>query len=202
MRFLRFFYGFLKIFCVLSFLLVLYLTPWEHKPQTNTIRPPEGEISIVVRKPILPFTTGVLEIRDVRGLWKSYPVTVGTVMGDKIRKGDKRTPEGVFYICAKHQSKKFRLSLGLSYPSRVHADRGLKNGSIDQATHRRIQHAWDHKEMPPWDTPLGGEIMIHGGGLVKLWMFYASTNGCVRMDDTNMSEVYALAKIGTQVTIL
>ena len=51
-------------------------------------------------------------------------------------------------------------------------------------------------EIPPWDTPLGGEIFIHGGGSGSDW-----TWGCVALDDDDVRELYRAVRVGTPVTI-
>lgn len=193
----------LGFLCLLCGGLLVYLTQSTPVTLPHRVGPPQGKISIVVRKPFLHFFTGTLEIWDEDGLWKTYPVIVGIMPGNKTREGDKKTPEGMFYICTKQPSKLFHLSLGLSYPSLEHATQGLLDKRIDQQTYARIQRALDRKEQPPWNTALGGEIMIHGGGLVKFWqIFYVGTRGCIRMADAEMKEVYQYAKMGTRVKIV
>ena len=65
---------------------------------------------------------------------RAYRVGLGfSPTGDKVRQGDGRTPEGSFYVCVKNAASKFYLSLGLSYPGREHAARGLRDGVIGRA---------------------------------------------------------------------
>lgn len=42
------------------------------------------------------------------------------------------------------------------------ADRGFLQGIITQLQRDAIYSAIDSKGCPPWDTALGGHIMIHG----------------------------------------
>lgn len=42
------------------------------------------------------------------------------------------------------------------------ADRGFLQGIITQLQRDAIYSAIDSKRCPPWDTALGGHIMIHG----------------------------------------
>jgi hypothetical protein len=66
-----------------------------------------------------------------RNLVRTYRVGLGlSPVEDKIRAGDRRTPEGEFYICMKNSHSQFYLSLGLSYPNQKHAERGLRDGLI------------------------------------------------------------------------
>jgi murein L,D-transpeptidase YafK len=94
--------------------------------------------------------------------------------GDKQQQGDGRTPEGEFYVCVKKPNSAFYKSLGLSYPAPRHAERALVAGNISHEQFARIVHAIENKSRPPWDTKLGGQIFIHGGGAQGDW-----TRGCV-----------------------
>ncbi|HVG18270.1 MAG TPA: L,D-transpeptidase [Blastocatellia bacterium] len=116
--------------------------------------------------------------------------------GDKTRQGDGRTPEGSFYVCVKNPDSKYHLSLGLSYPNKEHAARGLRGGLITRAQHDQIMNALEAKARPPWDTPLGGEVFIHGRGSKSDWTF-----GCVALDDGDMEELFAAIPKGTPVVI-
>lgn len=149
-------------------------------------------------------TPGVLVEKSIRRLTvldggkrvKRYRVVVGTNAGDKEQEGDRRTPEGDFYICYKNPQSRFTLSMGLSYPSVEDAQRGLRQGLISQEQHDQIVKAISEGGVPPWYTPLGGEIMIHGGGSNR-----TGTAGCVGMDDGDVRELYNALEIGTPVTI-
>ncbi|MFP5263534.1 MAG: murein L,D-transpeptidase family protein [Blastocatellia bacterium] len=116
--------------------------------------------------------------------------------GDKARQGDGRTPEGSFYVCVKNSKSRYYLSLGLSYPSERHAARGLRDGLITRAQHDQIIRALGSKARPPWDTPLGGEIFIHGHGSKSDWTF-----GCVALEDGDMKELFDATPEGTQVVV-
>ena len=51
--------------------------------------------------------------------------------------------------------------------------------------------------MPPQKTRLGGEIYIHGGGTSNDW-----TEGCVALENDEMSVLFEAIPIGTPVKIL
>jgi murein L,D-transpeptidase YafK len=130
-------------------------------------------------------------------LLRTYPVKLGfNPVGDKIRQGDKRTPEGSYYICMKNPRSKYHLSLGLSYPSIEDAARGLEQKLITKNDHDRIIEKISKKSIPPWDTPLGGEIFIHGGGETWDW-----TYGCVALRNQDIEELFKVVTVGTQVVI-
>ena len=130
-------------------------------------------------------------------LLRTYPVKLGfNPVGDKVRQGDKRTPEGSYYICMKNPRSKYHLSLGLSYPSIEDAERGLEQKLITKSDHDRIIERISKKSIPPWDTPLGGEIFIHGGGESWDW-----TYGCVALCNKDIEELFKVVALGTEVVI-
>lgn len=116
--------------------------------------------------------------------------------GDKAIEGDGRTPEGDFYVFTKNPESRFFLSLGISYPSREDAERGLAEGLISEEEHRAIADAINEKRMPPQKTKLGGEIYIHGGGEKSDW-----TEGCIALKNNEMQALFDAIPVGTPVTI-
>ena len=99
-------------------------------------------------------------------------------------------------MCVKNPKSKFYLSLGLSYPNEQDAARGLKAGVITQSQYEEIAGAIRRRGQPPWKTPLGGEIFIHGHGATGDW-----TRGCIALDDEPMRALYEVVPAGTPVTI-
>jgi len=120
-----------------------------------------------------------------------------TPEGDKVRQGDGRTPEGEFQVCMKNPKSSFYLSLGLTYPNAEDAERGLRDGLITRAQHKSITRALDAGRCPPWNTALGGEIFIHGGGTASDWTF-----GCVALENPEIKELFDTLPAGTPVRIL
>ena len=60
-----------------------------------------------------------------------------------------------------------------------------------------IVRAIQHKQRPPWNTPLGGEVMLHGGGTTAGdW-----TWGCVALANPDIKELFAAIPLGTPVRI-
>lgn len=126
-----------------------------------------------------------------------YPVGLGfSPKDDKARQGDGCTPEGSFYVCVKNDRSNFYLSLGLSYPNKEHAERGLRDRLITRAQYDEIMSALRRRARPPWNTRLGGEIFIHGNGSQSDW-----TWGCVALDNDNMKELFDAIPKGTPVSI-
>jgi murein L,D-transpeptidase YafK len=130
-------------------------------------------------------------------LVRTYHIGLGlNPTGDKVRQGDRRTPEGEFYIFTKNERSAFYLSLGISYPNAAHADRGLREGLITRAQHDAIIRALRAKQTPPQNTALGGDIYIHGNGAQSDW-----TWGCAALENEEMLELFKAVPVGTPVTI-
>jgi lipoprotein-anchoring transpeptidase ErfK/SrfK len=128
---------------------------------------------------------------------RTYRIALGTnPVEDKVRQGDRATPEGDFYVCVKNARSNFYLSLGLSYPNLEDAERGLRDKLITRAERDRIARALQNKKRPPWDTALGGEIFIHGGGTDGDW-----TWGCVALANADIRELFDAVPMGTSVRI-
>lgn len=106
-------------------------------------------------------------------------------IGDKNRKGDRTTPEGLYHIKEKKQGSRtiYYKALLINYPNDEDKRRfqaALKNGTI------------------PKHSKIGGMIEIHGhGGKGTDW-----TDGCVALTNRDMDIIYPLVEIGTPVTII
>jgi murein L,D-transpeptidase YafK len=130
-------------------------------------------------------------------LVRTYRIGLGlSPSGDKVRAGDRRTPEGEFYVFTKNERSAFYLSLGLSYPNAAHAKRGLRDGLITRAQYDAITRALRAKKAPPQNTPLGGDIYIHGNGTQSDW-----TWGCVALENEDIRELFDAVSVGTPVVI-
>ncbi|HZH33181.1 MAG TPA: L,D-transpeptidase [Pyrinomonadaceae bacterium] len=128
---------------------------------------------------------------------RTYRIALGAnPVEDKVREGDGATPEGDFYVCVKNARSNFYLSLGLSYPNAEDAERGLRDKLITRAERDAIVRAIRNKRRPPWDTALGGEIFIHGGGTDGDW-----TRGCVALANEDIREVFDALPLGTPVRV-
>ena len=122
----------------------------------------------------------------------SCPAALGfSPVGPKERAGDGKTPEGLYFVCLKKQGK-YGPSLGVSYPNEQDARRAGADDALIACIIRRSQN----RERPPWGTPLGGEIYIHGGGACSDW-----TAGCVALNDPDAEALYRLVPEGTDIEI-
>jgi murein L,D-transpeptidase YafK len=168
---------------------------------------PNSSANQVVRSPLtLPLKNPRIEVRKTERrlllysdekLVRTYHVGLGlSPVGDKERMGDHRTPEGEYYIFIKNPKSAFYLSLGVSYPNSIHAQRGLREGLISKAQHDQIVAAIRQKKTPLQRTRLGGDIFIHGHGASSDW-----TWGCVALENEDIKELYDAVGVGTPVTI-
>jgi murein L,D-transpeptidase YafK len=138
-----------------------------------------------------------LELYSDKQLVRTYRVGLGfSPVADKQREGDGATPEGEFYVFVKNNKSAYYLSLGISYPNVEDADRGLRDGLINETEHAAILDAIRKKKAPPQYTKLGGLIYIHGNGSSKDW-----TWGCVALENNEMKKLYDAVTVGTPVTI-
>lgn len=131
--------------------------------------------------------------------FKTYPVITGrnSHLGTKEREGDQRTPRGDYYICTINEQSQFTLFFGISYPDVKDALWGFENEIITQEQKEKILRASALKERPPWDTPLGGEVGIHGGGIDR-----DGTRGCIGMRDEDVLDLKQFIKTGMPVGII
>jgi hypothetical protein len=102
-----------------------------------------------------------------------------------------------FYVFVKNNRSAYYLSLGVSYTNLEDAERGLRDGLINQAQYNAIVRAIKNKISPPQYTRLGRLIYIHGHGARSDW-----TLGCVALENEDIKELFDAVGVGTQVTIL
>ncbi len=109
---------------------------------------------------------------------KTYNIALGgNPIGHKQFEGDKKTPEGAYFITHRNPNSAYHLSLGISYPNQ--ADR---------------EFARAHGKTP------GGDIFIHGGP--KEWFAPRDwTVGCIAVTDRQMEEIFAMVQPGTPINI-
>jgi murein L,D-transpeptidase YafK len=162
-----------------------------------------GELKLVIWKSQYTVTLykGEIPVKTYRAVFgKGYP------NGDKQMRGDRRTPEGEFYICAMNDSKRFYKFMGLSYPGLKHAEAGLQSRMISPDEYAMIKKAIEERLPPPWETRLGGAVGIHGRTLetrnARLYVDKNWTDGCIALDNADIDELYTSVSIGTPVTIL
>ena len=125
-----------------------------------------------------------LALMDGSKVVKSYKVALGgNPKGAKDRKGDHKTPEGLYAVDAKKPVSQFHKALHVSYPNAGDRERAKKLG-----------------------VNPGGDIEIHGLGDKWGWIGAGHratdwTDGCVAVTNEEIDEIYLLVKTGTVVEI-
>jgi murein L,D-transpeptidase YafK len=115
-----------------------------------------------------------------------FPVSLGkNPVGQKVQRGDNRTPEGKFWIHRKLCSPKYYRSLCISYPrpedKRRASARGLNPGG-DITIHAQ----------PTWNANGKGDDYT----LSRNW-----TQGCVAVTNSAMNQLWYAVREGVPVTI-
>lgn len=115
---------------------------------------------------------------------QTYDVALGQEpVGAKWRRGDGRTPEGVYFIEGRNGQSKYHLALRISYPSRRDRDRAMRAGVAP-----------------------GGDIMIHG--LPKAFASVGAlhrqqdwTEGCIAVTNDEIEEIWRSVPNGARILI-
>ena len=162
------------------------------KPDPASITPTATGISIYISKRQSKLT--LMQNKQVIGTWDAK-LGRQSATGDKVKEGDEITPSGSFYVCTRNDKSKYYLALGLSYPNIEDAQRGLSTGLITQEQYQAIVDANKAGVTPPWDTPLGGAIEIHGNQGDR------GTAGCIAMTNDVMDILWSYCAVGVPVTI-
>ncbi|MFC3570763.1 L,D-transpeptidase family protein [Paracoccus simplex] len=143
---------------------------------------PETPIASPVRRILVEKSARRMTVWQESGPPRTFRIALGFAPeGDKSREGDGRTPEGTFRIDRLNRQSAYHLSLGIDYPQPRHREAARRLG-----------------------VSPGGDIMIHGqpnqvpdGYRVKGdW-----TAGCIAVDNAEIAEIFAHARIGTEVEI-
>jgi murein L,D-transpeptidase YafK len=165
--------------------------PYKSEIRNYKLEIPMPPYSIIVEK-----SPGMLTLYKDGERVMSVPCFTGKFQGPKKAEGDLRTPEGVYRVCDRNEKSDFHLSLGLDYPGIKDAEAAFAEGRIDAVTRDAILAAHASGQIPPWNTPLGGEIYIHGEGTERDW-----TLGCVKVSNADIERLFAVVPLGTPVDI-
>ena len=123
--------------------------------------------------------------------------------GLKTHRGDNITPYGEYKIGWIGDKSMFKRFLGLTYPSVQDAENAFQKGIIDERQYQRIAKAHALGQIPPQDTPLGGQIGIHGlgSGDARIHEVFDWTHGCIALTNTQIDHLSQLVDTGTVVKI-
>jgi len=131
-----------------------------------------------------------LKVYDEDGWYATYPIVFGSKdLSDKMREGDKRTPDGSFKVILKKIHPKWGPELLLDYPN--------------DESYRRFEER-KRLGLIPRNARIGNGIAIHATRPQEEWTvdkFYNWTDGCVSVKYTEMKDLYSYIPVGTPVTI-
>lgn len=195
------------VHAVLAGLLVLTLLIWvpgQDSARGMKLRP-SPRIVIIKSKQVLELYEGDVKTR-------TYRICLGLdPYGPKRITGDRRTPEGEYFICLKSTTSQYHRFLGISYPGENDAQEGFESGIISRNTRDDIIQRVRSGEAPPWNTKLGGWVGIHGYPTEEykhLWisLLYPKphnwTDGCIAMWSFEVEDLFSRVQLGTRVSIV
>lgn len=121
-----------------------------------------------------------------REIIREYEIRLGlNPVGTKVQEGDKRTPEGLYWIVGRNPNSSFHLSLAISYP---------ESWDVIMANHRGVNP--------------GGDIVIHGlpNGVdpkraLQIHKDGDWTDGCIAVTNAEIEEVWSLVPDGIPIEI-
>ena len=114
----------------------------------------------------------------------AYDVALGpNPVGAKTRRGDGRTPEGLYYLEGRNPHSKYHLSLRVSYPNDTDRARAAQRG-----------------------VSPGGDIMIHGlpkafASIGALHRQQDWTEGCIAVTNDEIEEIWRNVAPGARILI-
>ena len=117
-------------------------------------------------------------------LQKTYKISLGRQpFGAKEVEGDKKTPEGIYFINDKKPNSGYYKNLGISYPDKNDIENAKRLGK-----------------------PAGGDIEIHGirngiGFIGKFHRWFDWTLGCIAVTNKEMDELYRAVKFEARIEI-
>ena len=151
---------------------------WANSPPAALPDDAKADLLVVekAQRKLLAYSHGIL--------LRSYSVSLGREpIGAKMRQGDRRTPEGQYFVDAHNPASSFHRALHVSYPSAVDVARARSAG---------------------YDP--GGEIMIHGihnglGWVGRAHRVVDWTVGCIAVTDPDIEELYRIVPDGTRIDL-
>ena len=131
-----------------------------------------------------------LKVYDADGWYATYPIVFGSRdLEDKMKEGDKRTPDGNFHVVLKKIHPDWGPELLLDYPN--------------EESYQKF-NARKAKGLLTRNARIGGGIAIHATRPEEEWTvdnYYNWTDGCVSVKYREMKDLYSYIPVGTPVTI-
>ncbi len=163
-----------------------HLTTIKAAPKATIPDSTDNPYYIIIHK-----STYELQVFDDEGWYATYPVVFGSKdLKDKMREGDKRTPNGSFKVVLKKVNPSWGPELLLNYPN--------------EETYAKF-NVRKQEGLVPKNAKIGGGIAIHSTRKEEEWTvdnYYNWTDGCVSVKYTEMQDLYSYIPVGTPVTIV
>lgn len=118
-------------------------------------------------------------------IFRTFKIALGiSPVGDKLREGDFKTPEGKYLLDGRNPNSDFFLSIHISYPDPVD---------------------WRQASEAGYDNP-GSAIMIHGQPNSPTYSetYYRTqdwTNGCIAVSNSDMIDIWLMTGDNTPIEI-
>ena len=165
----------------MRWLLALFCLSFVAVSQASAVESLDGKV--IEKILVLKSSHQLHLINDGKPL-KTYRISLGKrPKGPKLMEGDKRNPEGLYWVDWRKVSDKFTLAMHISYPNISDSARARREG-----------------------VEPGGMIMIHGTPDTEdtpedLFHTLDWTDGCIAMRNMDMREVWNLVPDGTMIEI-
>ena len=146
----------------------------------NTLSIAQDKIDIIIVKKSERILYAVKDDKII----KKYDIAIRqNPEGHKLKEGDKKTPEGYYFIDGKNPKSKFFLSLHTSYPN-FHDKKVAEKNNLNPGSH----------------------IAIHGLPSLSILSQYLYngpdwTDGCIALNNSDMKELWDMSDEGIQVLI-
>lgn len=148
----------------------------------------------------------ILELYNDKKKLLAYTISVGKRNDNikKIIKGDMRTPEGVYKIIDKkiivNNPKYGSRWIRLNFPNKEDIITGYNIGLINRGKYKLLLKKYNKYGFIKNKTVLGFGIGIHGTDSQETIGSY-ETDGCIRMKNNEIENLYDFVDIGTKVII-
>lgn len=164
--------------CCRTFTAALVFLILASGPAARADEPPKADRILVLK------SARLLELLKDGAVLRSYPIALGGhPRGTKRRRGDSRTPEGLYIIDGRNSDSHFHRALHISYPN-------AEDRALARAAHR-----------DPGDA-----IFIHGmperaGRADPVRFFKDWTDGCIAVGNTAIEQIWNAVADGTPIEI-
>lgn len=117
-------------------------------------------------------------------VFRTFKIALGIMpIGDKMKEGDFKTPEGRYVLDSRNQNSDYFLAIHVSYPNSA-----------------------DRREAERLGVNPGGAIMIHGQPNVpsRSEAYYRTqdwTNGCIAVSNSDMIDIWLMTSDNTPIEI-